>query len=249
MRRRRPAVWWILLGLGGMLVFGTAACENDNDPSSTDVSLSGIVRESGTNAVVAGATVTVQNKSATTGTDGRYLIEDLAAGNASVQVGHQGHQNLTQSVTLSGETTGNFTISRATIAGYIGNWTGGWTNNAGFSGSATMTFNANTVAQTFEAVVDLNGSVFGLLDPPAQTVAGPYNPGGNTTSIIATSLGTLSVTFSATGQISGSLTGVVAGGISRMDFTGTSTSSTININYTVTFIAGPPVTGTLTLTK
>ncbi len=221
-----------------------------NEPSDTDVSLTGVVRESGTAAAIAGATVTVQNQSATTGADGRYLIEDLSAGSAQVRVTHQGHNTLTATVTLAGETTENLTMTRATNAAFVGNWTGGWVNNTfGTSGSATMSYNVDTVAETFQITMDLNGQVFGLIDPPAQTFNSTYSPTGPTNIAIPTPFGTLNSTFTQAGQITGSITGVSVGGITRMDFTGTATPAAITVNYTVTFNTGATAAGVLTLNK
>lgn len=233
-----------------IVLAGTLAGCAMNEPSDTDISLEGVVRESGTAALIAGATVTVQNKSATTSIDGRYLIEDLTAGSAEVRVTHQGHNNQTTNVTLDGETTQNLTLTRAVNAAFIGNWTGGWVNNTfGTSGSATMSYNVDTVAETFQITMDLNGQVFGFIDPPAQTFNSTYSPTGPTNITIPTPFGTLNATFTQTGQISGAITGVNVGGINRMDFTGTATTATITVNYTVTFNTGATATGVLTLNK
>jgi hypothetical protein len=243
----RRTVGQLAVGLALALVW--AGC-GMNEPSGTAVSLTGLVREAVTNALLAGVTVTVQSKSATTGADGRYVIENLTAGSAEVRATRQGHTNLTQTVALSGETTANLTMTPAPIAAFIGNWSGQWTNTTfGTSGTATMTFNADTVAETYQITADLNGSVFGQPDPEPLSFNGPYSATGSTVITIPSPFGNAQVTITQTGQITGSVTSVTIGNITRLDFSGTATSSTIVINYTVTFNGGATATGVLTLNK
>jgi hypothetical protein len=59
----------------------------------------------------------------------------------------------------------------------------------------------------------------------------------------------VTLNISPTGQISGSLTNIPGGGISRVDFTGTATTSTITFNYTITFVGGQMAVGVGTLSK
>src|SRR5262245_25323436 len=103
---------------------GVAACEA-NSPSSA-VSLTGTIREGGTNAALSGATVTVQNKNATTAANGSYTVGDLTSGSAEVRVTHQGHVNVTQNVALSGATTFSPLMTVEPRMIYAGNWSGNW---------------------------------------------------------------------------------------------------------------------------
>lgn len=132
-----------------------------------------------------------------------------------------------------------------------GVWSGAWANTTfGSSGGATMTVTADTLAQTFEATVDLNGSVFGSGDPAPQVFSGSYAGGGADLTITSALFGNLSLQVTSAGQISGSATNIPGGGIARIDFTGTWTATAINIAYTITFVGGGgTAAGTLVFTK
>ncbi|MBI2828358.1 MAG: carboxypeptidase regulatory-like domain-containing protein [Acidobacteria bacterium] len=212
--------------------------------------MSGGVRDSVSGAALSGVVVAVQGKSATTGTDGRYSISDLTAGQTQVTAQRQGHRNFTQAVTLAGATTVDITMTSAQEAGAAGSWTGRWTNNTfGSSGTMTMTLAANTIAQTMQMTLDVNGSVFGGSDPAAETTSGAYTPEGATVTKTSLVFGNVTFTISSTGQITGNGTNVPSATVSRIDFTGTATPSTMNLNYTVTFRAGGTATGVATLTR
>ncbi len=201
-------------------------------------------------AAIASVAVAIQGKSATTGADGQYSISDLTDGEATLTAQHQGHRNFTQAVTLAGATAGDVSMTPAEEAGSAGTWAGQWNNTTfGSSGSITMTLAADTVAQTMTMTFDLNGSVFGASDPPAETATGAYTTSGGTVMQTSSVLGEVTFNITSTGQITGSGTNVPSATVSRIDFTGTATVSTITLSYTVTFIAGGTATGTATLTK
>lgn len=253
MRRfTRRGFFFTLTGVLIVAAAGLSGCDSYvSDPSDTQVTLTGLVRESGTNSLISGATVGVQGQTATTGADGRFTIgAGLTAGSTALSVSHQGHQNVSQTVTLAGATTQDVTLSAAPVAAFIGNWSGNWVNSTfGSTGDVTMVFGANTVAQTVSVTVDLNGTVFGAINPPAFTITGPYVPNAVNTVTGSAFGGTFTATFTPPGQISGSVTGIPVAGISRVDFTGTVTGTTVTLNYTVTFSGGGTAIGTLTLTK
>jgi hypothetical protein len=236
------------LAFASLSVINLGGCGMANEPSETDVGITGLVREAVTNALIAGAAVTIQNKTATTGADGRYTITELTAGNAELRVTHQGHQNVTQNVNLNGAVTQNVTMNVPAIMGVVGRWTGTWTNTTfGSTGSVDFELNANTLTETYSGSLDFGGNIFGLFNnPPPQQFAGPYGP---TTTTVAISFGVATLNATITnGQITGSIVGPL-GGISRVDFTGTAAGSAINMTYTVTFVAGPPAVGVVTLNK
>lgn len=240
--------------LSVFVVLGSISCskKSTTTPSTTTATLSGLITDASGGSPVSSATVSIQSKAATTGSDGRYSIAELTTGSAQMTVQHQGHDTTTQNVTLTAPaTTANVALARALVAQLAGTWTGGWVNTTfGSNGSATMTISADTIAQTFSASLDLNGNVFGLGDPPAQSFSGPYTPAGGAT-INATSdlFGTLSVTVSSTGQISGTATPAPGGAITKIDLTGTAAPGGITVNYTITFVGGSKAVGALTLTK
>ena len=214
-------------------------------------SLAGTVTDAVSGAAVSGVAVAAQGQSATTGSDGKYSLTGLTAGAASLTAQHQGHVNFSQSVTLaSGTNTSNVALTPSNAAKMAGNWTGSWRNTTfGSTGTITMSVTTDTVQQTMQIRLDVNGNVFGGSDPPAETFNGPYTTTGATLTRTSTVYGDVTVTVTPTGQITGSAVNVPVGTISRLDFTGTATATTITINYTVTFVGGAKAIGTATLTK
>lgn len=233
----------------GLIVatLGVAACET-NSPSSA-VSLTGTVRETGSNSAISGATVTVQNKTATSAANGTYTVSDLTAGNAEVRVTHQGHVNVTQNVALSGATTLNPTMTVEPRLVYAGNWTGTWVNTTSQNkGTGTLAIGLDTIAQSIQFTLDLNGLVFGIPDPPAQVFSAAYTATGVSVSQV-TPFGTITATIAQGGQVTGNIQAAAGLPITRVDFTGTATPNNITLNFTITFPAGPPNTGVITFTK
>jgi hypothetical protein len=112
-----------------------------------------------------------------------------------------------------------------------------------------MVVTVNTGAQTFQVVFNIK-NLFGNGDPPAQTFTGTYNTGGSFTTVSPV-FGVMTFSISSSGAISGSMTSPPWNtSISRVDLTGTATSQTMTINYTITFTAaagGGSAVGTLTL--
>jgi hypothetical protein len=216
------------------------------------VTLSGTVTDAASGAAISGAAVAIGGKNAATASDGKYSIAGLTAGSASLTVQHQGHNNFSQSVTLSGTTaTTDVKMTPARVAQGAGNWSGTWHNTTfGSSGTMTVAVSGDTIAQTARLTVDVNGNVFGAGDPPSETFNGSYTPGqGGTVNQTSTRFGNVSVTFNPNGSFTGTCTNIPASGISRFDFTGSMTTSTMNLTYTVTFTSGAPATGTATLTR
>jgi hypothetical protein len=213
-------------------------------------SLAGTVTEAVSGSPIASATVAVQGKTATTGSDGRYSITGITDGSSAVTAQHQGHRNFTQNTAISGATTVNIVMTKANEATAAGTFTGTWRNDTfGSSGGATLTITVDTVAQTFSGTFDMSGSVFGRGDPAPATFSGPYS----TTSgvqVTATSsfYGNVTGAMTSNGSITGSMSNP-SPTISRVDYSGTATASAINITYTVRFTDGSTATGTVKLTK
>jgi hypothetical protein len=138
-------------------------------------------------------------------------------------------------------------------AALAGTWSGTW-HNIFFdtNGPITMAISVDTGAHTFSVLVTLGGNVFGGSPPPPQTFVGSYTPGGSGTFTQDSPVfGHVTATIAADGSLTGSITGLPSPQISRVDFTGTITSTTMNINYTITGSPSNPgtATGTVTLTK
>ncbi len=223
------------------------------NPSGTTPSIAGVVTDSASGAPISSATIGIQGRTTTTGSDGRYSITGLTAGQASLTAQHQGHINVSQPVTGSGTgaTTSNIAMAPSFAARLAGNWSGTWRNTTfGSTGGMTMTMSVDTIAQTLQIVLDVNGNVFGAGDPAPITFNGPYSTtNGLSISQSTSSFGTVTLNVTPSGQITGSATGIPGGAITRFDFTGTVTPTTINVTYTVTFVGGATATGTATLTK
>ena len=224
------------------------SCDSKTTPGAT--SLGGTVTDNVSGAIISGAKVTVQGKSATTGTDGKYSIGGLTDGQASVTTQHQGHINNTKDVTLSSATSLNIAMTPSAAAKLTGNWSGTWKNNT-FStqGTETMAIAVDTVAQTMNITLDVNGSVFGGSDPAPETLSTTYALTGATFTKTSPVFGNISLSITPAGTLTGSATNVPGGSITRVDFTGTVTPTLITVNYTITFSSTATATGTATFTK
>src|SRR5204863_2694880 len=145
----------------------------------------------------------------------------------------------------AGSTTLNIVMTPAPEAAAAGNWTGTWRNTTfASSGAATMAMTVDTVQERFSGTFDLSGSVFGRGDPAPATFSNSYSPnGGATFSSTSAFYGTVSGTLSNTGAISGSMVNPTPT-ISRVDFSGTATTTAIDITYTVRFTDGSTAAGT-----
>ena len=244
-RFRRQITTFVLCAFAGFIAAG---CDSKTTPTST--SLAGIVTDSVSGAPISGAKVTVQGKSATTGNDGKYSIANLTDGQASVTTQHQGHINSTKDVSLSNATTLDVAMTPSMAAKLAGNWAGTWKNNT-FStqGTETLAVTVDTVAQTMNVTLDLNGGVFAGSDPAPETLSTTYTLTGATFTKTSPVFGNISLTITPAGTLTGNATSVPGGTISRVDFTGTITPTLITVNYTITFTTTATATGTATFTK
>jgi hypothetical protein len=160
--------------------------------------------------------------------------------------------SLTPTTTATQTVTPTVTPTRtptSPAAAYAGVWTGTWNNQTfGSSGSASLVDTVNTSAQTFQATLTLGGNVFGAGTPAPQNFSGSYatNPFSQASPLF----GNVTITFTSPGAFTGSATNVPNPNIARIDFTGTATSQTIQVGYTITFTAsggGGTAVGTMTL--
>lgn len=243
------------------IVTGLVSCGGSKSPSTTTPttttpsttsapSVAGAVTDVVSGLAVSGVVVAIQGKSVTTGSDGRYSLSGLTAGQSSLTAQHQGHVNFSQPVTLAATSTVNVGLTPSLAASGAGSWSGSWRNTTfGTTGGMTMQLSVDTVAQTMQLVLDVNGGVFGAGDPPSETFTGAYSEAGTTLTRTSSLLGTVTATVTPAGQLTGSATSVPTAGISRVDFAGTVAARSIAITYTVTFTGGSTATGTATLTR
>ena len=148
-------------------------------------------------------------------------------------------------------TAGPTLTPTSVAAGYAGTWDGTWNNTTfGSSGSAHLVSTVNTAAQTFTATLTLGGNVFGTTAPPPQNFSGSYATGSF--SQAGTAFGDITINFPSPGNFTGFGVNVPNPNIARIDFNGTATTSSIHMNYTITFSAsagGGTAVGTMTLNK
>ena len=135
---------------------------------------------------------------------------------------------------------------------FEGTWEGQWTNNTyGTTGNATATVAVNTDG-TVTVTIDLDGSVFGLIDPPPQTVTSTYDATGIVFEELGTAIGDIKVTMTPTSDTSGNivveLKNTPLAGLDSIGATGTINVNTLHLDYTINFSDGSSATGVLDLT-
>jgi hypothetical protein len=210
-----------------------------------DPSLSGRATDVVSGAAIAGVMVAIQGKTATTGSDGRYSIAGLMAGQAPLTGQHQGHKNFTQNVTISGATVTDIPMTPSNTAKAAGAWRGN-VAGAADSNASTMTVSVDTIAKAVQIVVDFRGS----REPGPATLIGPYGSAtARSITMKSAVLGDVALQWTPTGQVSGSCTNSPDPDIKRVDFTGTVTPTSITVNYTTSWADGTFDNGTLTFTK
>lgn len=127
---------------------------------------------------------------------------------------------------------------------YEGRWAGSWNNDTyGTTGGVEATVVVNPDG-TFEVTLDVNGMVFGAIDPPAVTFSGTYEAGVGATfgGLDDPTFGDASVTITPDGQVSANLEGVM-GGAGSVEVSGTVTPERIDLQYSIpTFSAAGTVT-------
>lgn len=136
-----------------------------------------------------------------------------------------------------------------TAKAFAGTYSGSWTNTTfGSTGATTATVVINADG-TASFTVDLDGLVFGLLDPPPKTLAGTYDENGAAFQITGDDLfGDLTIIINR-GAISFSGIDIPFSDIDAVSAEGIITPTEVNMNYTVNFPGGSLANGVLILTK
>ena len=133
---------------------------------------------------------------------------------------------------------------------YVGEWSGEWRNTTfGSTGAARASTTAEPDGSaTF--TVDLDGFVFGALDPDPMTYIGTYTADGATFETPDDPLfGDLTIIVTRDGEITIQGELVPIDGIASLFATGTITADEVSLNYTVAFSGGGEAVGELVLTK
>jgi hypothetical protein len=122
---------------------------------------------------------------------------------------------------------------------FEGMWRGTWFNNTfGSTDSAFLAITIDQGASTLEAVLDLDGNVFGGTDPDPVTLTGTYDNNGFSAVGTSPTYGDMFLSGDANGNISGRMPNVPNPGIDSTTLSGTYTETKIDLTYLVYFTAG-----------
>jgi adhesin/invasin len=133
---------------------------------------------------------------------------------------------------------------------YEGTYSGNWTNTTFASvGTGTVTIDVDEGAMTASVTGSATGNVLGSGGVGPITRNGPYGTSSATFNGVLPTMGTVSGTLNADGTLTLSGTNIPDPSITRWDATGTITPAQIQLSFTVTFNAGPPAVGTITLNR
>ncbi len=137
-----------------------------------------------------------------------------------------------------------FTPSR-----FAGTWMGSWINQTfNSNGPAKLVVTVNPADSTMLLMLDLDGFVGGMLDPPAWFATGKYDNTGMRLDSVATE-GTLSLRWKSNDSVMWSFTNMTSPGFSSQTGAGMSTADSISLDYTVFFSPAGSATGITKLTK
>lgn len=132
----------------------------------------------------------------------------------------------------------------ATLQGavYLGSW-----RNTTFGTTGGLRIELNRSETTVAVKLDLNGNVFGSVDPPPIAFSAPLNKlGGGTFKVAGTALGDLSGSFTPAGKLSLSITNIRGGLLSAFRLTGgfDLVRETFSGSYVIHTTTGPYAHGT-----
>lgn len=193
---------------------------------------------------VTGGGGTITGADATTNANGRATLGSWVLGQTA------GANTLTATagtITVTFNATGEAAGFDATP--YAGTYSGTWTNTTfGSVGTGNAVVTVNPANNTVTANITVTGNVLGSgVAPSVQNAT--YGPNGVTFSTTHNVMGDVTVTVDDDGQVIASGINVPNAGITRWDATGTITPAQLQLNFTVTFNAGAPAVGTITLNK
>jgi len=126
-----------------------------------------------------------------------------------------------------------------TIAEMVGTYLGSWLNlSFGSTGDSMTAISVDQMTKTVSMTIDLDGSVLGGGNPPAETFTGPYDSHGFTVTGSSAIFGDLTFQVDILGRLVGMGTNVPSPGIDRVYFSGSASPDTIAIDYLVVFAGG-----------
>ena len=141
----------------------------------------------------------------------------------------------------------------AVAQSFAGAWQGTWSNTTSATGGAvSLSLEFDLPNQRATGTLDLDGSVFGLGDPPAETLTGTLTPEGIVFAGTSVALGNYRLALDSACSLTGTLTGLPSIDLYSLDLTGTIAAGEISIAYTIYYSAtggGGTANGTLLLTR
>ncbi len=134
---------------------------------------------------------------------------------------------------------------------FTGDWQGRWENlTFGSKDSASLTVTADTLLGTLEAVLDLDGPVFGGSDPAPITLTGTYDAAGFSVSGSQAPYGDLTLAGDTNNVMGGRAVNLPNPGIDSVTLLGKYTEDIINLTYIVYFaFGGGTANGVLSMEK
>lgn len=153
----------------------------------------------------------------------------------------------------SGAARAIFTATASTaldVSQFVGTYTGAW-NNTTFSstGTGTVVIAITPKSSTATATITVTGPVLGTAGIAQQIETTTYGATSAAFSGTITTMGDVTASIDANGNITASGIHVPGGTITRWDAQGTITHTQLQLTFTVTFVSGPPAIGTITLNR
>ena len=122
---------------------------------------------------------------------------------------------------------------------FEGSWRGTWFNNTfGSTDSAFLSVSIDQGASTLEAVLDLDGNVFGGSDPDPVTLTGMYDNNGFSATGTSSTYGDIFLSGDANNNMNGRMPDVPNPGIDSTTLAGMYNETNIDLAYIVYFVGG-----------
>ncbi|MBT8386798.1 MAG: T9SS type A sorting domain-containing protein [Ignavibacteria bacterium] len=133
---------------------------------------------------------------------------------------------------------------------FEGMWRGTWFNNTFQStDSAFLSVTFDQGANTLEAILDLDGGVFGGSDPDPITLTGTYGSSGFNAMGTSSTYGTMFLSGDGAGNMTGRMPNVPNPGIDSTTLSGTFNATNVDLAYIVYFTGGGTADGVINLVK
>lgn len=134
---------------------------------------------------------------------------------------------------------GNLLYAQFDPTDFEGMWRGTWFNNTfGSTDSAFLSVTIDQGAGTLQAILDLDGNVFGGSDPDPVTLTGPYDNNGFSATGNSSTYGDIFLSGDANGNMTGRMPNIPNPGIDSTTLSGTYNETNIDLNYLVYFTGG-----------